>query len=112
MKLNMKAMLVGALLGVGIVFCMAFDMQDTDKGKQLLNTPTQIGGTEQGLMYKLLTPYVVDQTNSALIYMRYKSGTGSILIVRISSSSTLVTYEKAIDTWANRATATYSPIND
>jgi hypothetical protein len=98
-----------AAFGIG---AMAWDLGDTDKLKQVVQIPSVIGTPEQGFSQRTLTPYFVDMTNAALIYMRYSSGSGNILIVRITTTSTSVAYEKAVTSWTARATATYTPIND
>ena len=46
-------------------------------------------------------------TTPGTTYLRYENTTKAQYIERITSTKT----EKTIDTWANRVTATYSPIN-
>lgn len=58
-----------------------------------------------------LQPYQVDSHTSGTVYTRYKSGTGVVLIMRAVTDTDVVTYTKAYDTWANRASADYVAID-
>lgn len=62
-------------------------------------------------MVKEQIPYQVDSNTSGIVYQRFQSGTGKVLILRITTATNVITYEKAFDTWANRATATYVAID-
>lgn len=59
-----------------------------------------------------MKPYQVDAADANTTYIRYKGGTGTVLLIKISVSSTVTTFEKSYDTWTNRAGATYTAIND
>jgi len=104
--------LVGAAILVAGAL-KAFDLQDTDKGAQLLTNPSIITGTAQGQLWQTMPPYCVDVQSSALTYVCYSSTTGSQLIKRIQTvGSTNIFMTKATGTWANRASLTYTGIND
>lgn len=64
---------------------------------------------------RLLQAYIVYEMND-VTYTCYESGTGSIFIERKTVTPTgggnQEVYEKAYDTWANRFSASYVPIND
>lgn len=94
------------------IFVMAFQTIDTDKLAQFVNTPSYLSGVEQGITYKSMTAYQVDQTDPNCIYMRFKSGAGTVLVLRITTAASIITYEKATGTWANRATLTYTGLYD
>lgn len=53
---------------------------------------------------------------TTIVYNRYKSGLGSVFIYRQTvvetPTSTSVSNEKTVDTWANKETATYTPFNE
>ena len=55
--------------------------------------------------------YTIDNVT----YSRYQSGSGNVFIVKETIQSgtgwNLTTYEKTMDTWANKITATYEEIN-
>ena len=57
-------------------------------------------------------PYKIDEPDADTAYMCWESGSGVIFIMKISVSGTVTTTEYAYDTWANRATASYTAIND
>lgn len=59
-----------------------------------------------------LRPYQVDEANATTTYVRYQSGAGAVLILRYSVSGNITTCEKSYAAWANRATATYSAVNN
>jgi hypothetical protein len=63
-------------------------------------------------LHQLLQPYQVDEADASTTYIRYESGSGDVWLKKISVSGTVTTIEAAYDTWANRTTATYAPIND
>ncbi len=58
-----------------------------------------------------LNAYKIDEASSTVTYICYQSGSGEIFIKKVSVSGNVTTIEYAYDTWANRATASYSAIN-
>lgn len=58
-----------------------------------------------------LQPYQVDSATANIVYTRWTSGTGVILIMKKTTDTSVDTYTKTNDTWANRATATYVAID-
>ena len=49
--------------------------------------------------------YQVDTHTAGTVYMRRQSGTGVVLIIRVTTVSDVSTYEKTNATWALRADA-------
>jgi hypothetical protein len=60
-----------------------------------------------------LKPYKIDEPDADTTYMLYTDDQGTLpqQILKISISGTVTTFEVALDLWANRATASYLPIN-
>jgi hypothetical protein len=61
-----------------------------------------------------LKPYKIDEVDANTTYMMYfddLSGTQVQKIIKILLTGTVTSFESATDLWANRASATYSPIN-
>ena len=57
--------------------------------------------------------YQIEAASATVTYIRWQSSsTDDIFIKKISVSGDITTIEYAYDTWANRATATYTAIND
>ena len=56
--------------------------------------------------------YQKETASEAISYYRYCLSTAEQLIVKVTVDGTpaVTTIEKSVDTWANRATATYTPI--
>jgi len=106
-------LVLGVIITVGAVYGMvlALDVNSTDDMKKLTfnNLPST---KDAGMMMKYAQCYQLEEAGSDTYYKRWNSGSGSNLIMRIKKSGDIWTYEKATDTWANRATATYSAINE
>ena len=110
---------VGGLIGIMIVMVLgiitltayALQVDNTDDMKKLYFNNLD-HTTSAGLMMKYAQPYQVDDAGSDTYYYRWRSGTGTVLLMKVSKTGNVWTYEKATDTWANRTTATYSAINE
>ena len=102
----------GAIAGLCVAgLAIALEVTSTDDMRKLTynNLPST---KDAGLMMKNAQPYQVHEAGSDTYYYRWKSGAGSVLLMKISKSANVWTYEKATDTWANRTTATYSAVNE
>ena len=109
----MKKVLVGlaivAILGAATVWASEYF-------GNAIYTALQDNGrmTEDSVITRTMNmrPYQIDEASASVTYMRYQGGAGVVLLVRISTALTVTTFEKSYDTWTNRVTATYIPVND
>jgi len=92
---------------------LAFDLFDTDKAKQFIKTPSLIDSSAQGYLMNVMAPYCEDEPSTTLTYTCWSSTTSTQVIMKtevIGGTNTFNT--KASGTWANRASLTYTGIND
>jgi hypothetical protein len=57
-----------------------------------------------------MRPYLIDEPDSDTTYICWQSGSDAVFLLKIATSGTVTTTSYAYDTWANRATASYSAI--
>lgn len=105
MKRNWKVM-VGFIVLLVSVILFAENVYDTDAQRKL------IGGYGSSLIAQATQAYEIDAASDSVTYFRYTGADGKVFIKKIVTTGTVTSFLKANDTWANRATATYTPIND
>ena len=66
--------------------------------------------TNGGVITTDSIPYE-SEVSGSYTYQRYESTTDEQMLMRVFDDGTTIKSERALDTWANRATATYTPIN-
>lgn len=59
-----------------------------------------------------LPPIEEDTTDGTVIYSRWESGTGVVVIRKLTIDGASITREVTSAAWADRATATYKPLYD
>jgi len=98
-------LILAVLIGVFAAVLFGGSITDIDEQKKF----TQGYGSD--FTHGDVTPYQVDEPSASVTYIRYRGGSGEVFIQKVSVAGTVTTFEKTKDTWANRATATYVPIN-
>lgn len=85
---------------------IAASINDIDEQKKF------IGGYGYPQVATATQFYEIDAASATVTYFRYSGTADKTFIKKISVSGNITSQLKAFDTWANRATATYTPIND
>jgi hypothetical protein len=107
--LVLGTLLVALVLGV-VAFAVPVD--ETSQMRNVYGQTAVLNRDQVFVLEKGIPAYQIDEPDANTTYIRYDSGTGSVFIKKISVSGNVTTVEKAYATWANRAAATYTPIND
>jgi hypothetical protein len=111
----MKKKFLGLGILIGLIFAVSVYATSAKIGYGIF---TAMSGTQYVNDDSIITrtmnmrPYQVDEASATVTYMRYQGGAGVVLLIKIGVADTITTFEKSYDTWANRATATYIPVND
>jgi hypothetical protein len=107
--------LVVLVVGVAIIsICAAVyarNVYDTNEQKLLATNKGNLGA-DAGFLSKYVQAYQIDAAHANTNFFRWQSGNGSVWVVRVTTSGTVTTWEKATGIWTNRTTLTYEPIND
>jgi len=85
------------------------------KAESVYDTDTQgkfIGGYGAALAAQATQFYEIDAVSATVVYFRYSGKPDKVFIKKITTTGTVTSVLKAFDLWANRLTATYTPIND
>lgn len=110
MKRDMVIGLVVLMLLAGIALAFALSVTSTEDVRKLYYDNIDRSDST-GMLMKNAQPYQIDDAGSDTYYYRWNGGSGNVLLMRIKKTGNVWAYEKSTNTWANRASATYSPVN-